>query len=62
MERGPPRQFAQANGHGVLIAAPSRIRQDCVFAACNLYVVLGSFPLPLALPSEEEFRALIGER
>jgi len=33
-----------------------------VLAACNLHVLLDDFPLPPALPSSDEFRALIGER
>jgi predicted acylesterase/phospholipase RssA len=33
-----------------------------VLAACNLHVLLDGFPLPSALPSEEEFHVLVGGR
>jgi len=38
------------------------LRHAYVLAACNLHVLLDGFALPSAPPSEEEFRALIGER
>jgi hypothetical protein len=38
------------------------LRHAYVLAACNLHVLLEGFALPPAPPSEEEFRALIGER
>ncbi len=58
---------SQARGAHLLAQArlrPNRalLRHAYVLAACNLHVVLDGFPLPFALPSEEEFRALIGER
>jgi hypothetical protein len=60
---------SQARGAPAILLAQARLRpnrallrQAYVFAACNLHFVLDGFPLPFALPSEEEFRALIGER
>jgi predicted acylesterase/phospholipase RssA len=38
------------------------LRHAYILAACNLHVLLEGFALPPVLPSEEEFRALIGER
>jgi hypothetical protein len=32
-----------------------------VVAACNLHVILDDFELPAKLPTEDEFRALIGQ-
>jgi hypothetical protein len=59
---------SQAHSAPAILLAPARPRpnrallpQAYVLAACNLHVLDG-FPLPFALPSEEEFRALIGRR
>jgi predicted acylesterase/phospholipase RssA len=38
------------------------LRHAYVLAACNLHVLLDGFPLPPAPPSDEDFRALIGQR
>ena len=39
----------------------SLLRHAYVLAACNLHVLLDCYPLSPAPPSEEEFRALIGQ-